>query len=291
MPPNTLKGRKDALVLVSAVRGNIQKEISKQLENLGLANLTIYEYFFAKRMNEVLRCVEILEDDGSAEVYTEVIESYLNGHYPSKKFISDNQYFVLPEFKVLSGEEVFIDCGAYVGDTIEKYIFSHEGVFKKIFAFEPDSVNYQAMEERVKRLNKEWALTPDKIQLVKAGIGSKTTSGEKLTRDANTRSAFYISEDTNSTDDGIKIYALDNFFADQRIDFLKADIEGSEWDMLHGAEKVIRRDLPKMAICIYHNLSDLYRILLWIDSLNLGYKFSIRHHLLDYFETVLYAYH
>ena len=60
--------------------------------------------------------------------------------------------------------------------------------------------------------------------------------------------------------------------------------------MLQGAEKIIRRDLPKMAICIYHNASDMYRILLWLAALDLGYKFSIRHHTPMNSDTVLYAY-
>ena len=62
-------------------------------------------------------------------------------------------------------------------------------------------------------------------------------------------------------------------------------------DMLRGAEKVILRDLPKIAVCIYHNASDMYQILNWLADLNLGYKFSIRHHTSNLYDTILYAYH
>ena len=189
---------------------------------------------------------------------------------------------------MLKEKETFVDCGAFVGDSVEKYIFSHEGTFGKIIAFEPDTVNYRAMEYRVERLNREWALAPDKIQLVNAGVGLKSTSGA-IENHNGLRSI--ISERTQATGDAIKIYALDDYFATQRIDFLKADIESFELDMLRGAEAIIRRDLPKIAVCIYHNASDMYRILLWLDSLNLNYKFSIRHHGALYSETVLYAYH
>lgn len=266
-----------------------QKAIAAELENLGLAHLTLGEYVFTKKINEVLKCVELFEDDESAEVYTEIIESYVAGWFPSsKKFVRGEQYFILPEFLGEMQKEVFVDCGAYVGDTIEKYISVRAGMFGNIFAFEPDNINYRAMQYRLERLNREWALSPDKIKIVEAGVGSKTTAGMLNNQ---IRNGSTVSEKVDSTVDGIKIYALDDFFADQRIDFLKADIEGSEWNMLHGAEKVIRRDLPKMAICIYHSPSDMYRILLWIDSLNLGYKFSVRHHSIGHVDMVLYAYH
>ena len=285
MAPDSLNGRDDVLVLICSVQLNVFREVSAQLKNLGLSYLTVDEYVFAKRQDEILKCVELLDDE-SAETYTEIIECRLFGRLPTEKFISGEPYFILPEFHKLYEKEVFVDCGACVGDTIEQYLFLHGGTFGKIFAFEPDVVNYDAMKFRVERLNKEWALTADKIQLVNAGVGRTTTEGVIQNHDGL---GTHIFEDTNLSGDAIKIYALDDFFPNQRIHFLKADIESFELDMLRGAEKIIRRDLPKIAVCIYHNASDIYQILLWLNGLNLGYNFAVRHHGTLFSETVLYA--
>ena len=86
------------------------------------------------------------------------------------------------------------------------------------------------------------------------------------------------------------VYALDDYFKDKSVTFIKADIESYELDMLIGAEKIIRRDRPKLAIAIYHNASDMYQILLWLHSLGMGYKFAVRHHTPDLYDTILYAY-
>lgn len=282
-----MQGREDVLVLICSAQAAVQDAVSKQLENLRISYLTVDEYVFSKRSDEILKCVELLEDEKSAEVYAEIIESRLMGRSPSNKILNRNQYFALTDFCTFSEKEIFVDCGAFVGDTIEEYLFSHEGTFGKIIAFEPDAVNFGALKARVERLNKEWALTADKIQLVNAGVGTMTTEGI-LPKHAGLGSR--ISEKRDADGDPIKIYALDDFFTEQRVDFLKADIESFELDMLRGAEKVIRRDLPKIAVCIYHNASDIYQILLWIDSLNMGYKFSIRHHSTLISDTVLYAY-
>ena len=287
--PNILKGRKDVLVLISSWQPKFIKEITAQLQDLGLSFLDLHEYIFAKRSAEILRCLELLEDEKSVQIYTEIIEGWLFRLLkPAEEIISGKQYFVLPEFVRISEKEVFVDCGAFVGDTVEQYIWSHEGTFEKIFAFEPDIVNYRALEKRIERLNSEWALPEGKIQAINVGVGSKTTLG---IIQAHERMSTRISEGTNLPGESIKIYALDDYFSSQKISFLKADIESAEMDMLRGAEKIICRDLPKIAICIYHYISDLYQILNWLADLNLGYKFSIRHHKLDFVETVLYAYH
>ena len=265
----------------------VQHQVKKQLQNLGLDSLNVDEYVFAKHADEIIKCAESLYDDESVKVYSEIIESRFMFSPPSPEIFSHNIYLALPEFHQLEAKEVFVDCGAFVGDTVEQYIFTHCGKFGKIFAFEPDIVNCNAMRARIERLNKEWALSDDKIELVNAGVGIKTSIGVMENQDGL---GSRISTNSELSEETIKIYALDEFFKDQKIDFLKADIESFELDMLRGAENIIRRDLPKLAICIYHNASDLYQILLWLKDLNLDYKFSIRHHVPPYYDTLLYAY-
>jgi hypothetical protein len=53
----------------------------------------------------------------------------------------------------------------------------------------------------------------------------------------------------------IKITTLDNFAHEQnlkKLDFIKADIEGAERDMLKGARGILKEFAPKLALCTYH---------------------------------------
>lgn len=74
-----------------------------------------------------------------------------------------------------------------------------------------------------------------------------------------------------------------------RLDFIKLDIEGAELAALRGAEKSIRQFRPRMAIALYHRFEDFFTIPSFVDSLNLNYRFYLRHFTIHSEETMLFA--
>lgn len=87
----------------------------------------------------------------------------------------------------------------------------------------------------------------------------------------------------------IKVRAIDDVKECHDATFIKMDIEGSELNALKGAEKTIRRNKPKLAICIYHSNEDMIRLAEYIHELNPEYKLYIRHYSYDAYDTILYA--
>lgn len=86
-----------------------------------------------------------------------------------------------------------------------------------------------------------------------------------------------------------EIARIDDEVQDEKVTFIKMDIEGAELDALKGAKDTILRDKPKLAICIYHKKSDLYELPGYILSLVPEYKLCVRHYTSISWETVLYA--
>ena len=84
--------------------------------------------------------------------------------------------------------------------------------------------------------------------------------------------------------------SLDEFFHDENVTFIKADIEGAEYSMLEGSINILTNCKPRLAISVYHNPSDLYRIPLLLEKLNVGYKFYFRHYSYTWGDSVLYAF-
>lgn len=203
---------------------------------------------------------------------------------------SENQYFALPEFYNYSSKDVFVDCGAFVGDTVELYINKTLCQFDKIYAFEPNQKVYNAMEKRVKRLIDEFALDGEQIILEKLGVGNKKQSGF-IDIGYGGNSSGNIKE-TGNSENMVKIISLDEYFKNKsdRISYIKADIEGYEMEMLSGASEIIQKYYPKLSICIYHKQQDFYEIPIFIKENFPEYKMSVRHHMMSYIETVLYCY-
>ena len=67
------------------------------------------------------------------------------------------------------------------------------------------------------------------------------------------------------------------------------DIEGAELEALQGGAKLIKKNHPKLAICVYHKPEDIYTIPQLLLEYNPNYTFYLRHYSLWRSETVLYA--
>lgn len=195
--------------------------------------------------------------------------------------------FVNPAFQNYSSKDVFIDCGAFVGDTIEKFIWQHGGTLRSITGFEPDAKNFLALEKRVKRLREEWNFSDEAISVYPYAVGEKSSVSYFRRHTETGVGSSIVSESDDKTIE-VRTVAIDDFIT-EKFTFLKADIESYEYKMLLGAANSLKKWKPRLAICIYHNATDFYSIPLLVKELCPDYRLMIRHHLVNITETVLYA--
>ena len=166
-----LKAEKDIYVLICTPQPQAVKAISNQLDQLRIPHLHIDAAIFKLHAAELMDCYDALEDAESKNIYAGLIICRMNGLYPKNLSVNRMQYFALDQFWNQNAGEVFVDCGAFVGDVVERYIWNKGGVFGKIIAFEPDKNNYGALSYRVERLKREWNLEDGSIELIPAGVG------------------------------------------------------------------------------------------------------------------------
>jgi FkbM family methyltransferase len=232
------------------------------------------------------------EDPRSIETFNAILISMLTSSTACCYSVMEkNMYFAMipPD---LTGNEIFVDAGAFVGDTIERFIWENMGTFRHIYAFEPGRPQFQAMEKRMSRLAEEWAFDLKNVSLVRAGLSSapgrmaRTFADESLPR----QGLEDLNAQTARAQDSIEVYSLDFYLNGNAVTFIKADVEGMEMELLRGAQDTIRRFKPKMALCAYHYPSDLYEIAEYIRSLVPEYKFSLRQHAPIHGDFVLYCY-
>jgi FkbM family methyltransferase len=259
------------------------KQISSQLSELGIPNISSDAYTATLLWDRAKSIVRLLDDDYSRAAYLGLIWYWLT-YDISLCQSSGNQYFDVVSFSNSILESI-VDLGAHVGSITEEYVKRSFGNCK-IYAFEPDEGNREALELRVKRLKSEWRMEESDLIVVSAGASAKT--GDLCFKIMEKSTDSFLSD---SGERSVKVYALDDFFKDkQPPTIIKADIEGAEQDMLYGSERIIRNYKPKIVISIYHSSHDFVRIVEIIKDLNAAYNFAVRTHSADYLDTVLYCY-
>ena len=89
--------------------------------------------------------------------------------------------------------------------------------------------------------------------------------------------------------DTVYLTSIDSVVKDERVTFIKMDIEGAELKSLMGAKNTITKNKPRLVICVYHKPEDICEIPEYILSLVPEYRFYLRHYCSVGSETVLYA--
>ncbi|MDR0394249.1 MAG: FkbM family methyltransferase [Tannerella sp.] len=186
------------------------------------------------------------------------------------------QYFPNGMFE-FSAHESYFDCGAFTGDTIEEFLKATGGLYRHIWAAEPDRSNYKRLMEYVgeKKLSD--------IDVINKGIYAY--AGRLPFREDGSMLSM-ISDDA---DHYIEVDTIDRITGDHPVTYIKMDVEGVELMALKGAEQTIRRDKPVLGISVYHKERDLIDIPQYIKEIVPEYKFYFRVHKKIAIDTILYA--
>jgi FkbM family methyltransferase len=187
--------------------------------------------------------------------------------------IEDSLYYPQGLFK-LALNEVYVDAGAFDGDSIRAFIKRVDDRYERIIAFEPDPMTHVRLCE---------AFTDERIKLYNAALYSQC--GEVSFCSEGTRGAR-IGADGRAD---VLAVALDGVLNGARVSFIKMNIEGAERFALEGARDTIKRWRPKLAISVYHRPSDLWQIARDIREIDPNYDLYLRQHDGGIIETVLYA--
>lgn len=180
----------------------------------------------------------------------------------------------------LEENDVIMDCGANIG-LFSAYAASLGGW--QVFAFEP----VKHIADITRRVA---ALYPGKITVIEKALSDREgkinfmqvdeadyfhSDSSRMASDLETANAVEIPAVT--IDAVVEEYKLD------RVDFIKADIEGAERYMLRGAKNTLQKYGPKLSICTYHLPDDKEVLTKIISEANSKY-------VIEYKWDKLYAY-
>lgn len=192
--------------------------------------------------------------------------------------ITKPQYFDRSIFS-FSQDEVFIDGGAFTGDSAIEFIRRTRGEFSQIHCFEPEPSNF----ERLKDIPLE-KTHKDKVFFNELGLYDRSQEVEFYSV-PNSPGAKIKAGGASK----INVVSLDDYLNGASASFIKLDVEGADIPAMQGAYETITKYRPKLCLSLYHRSEHLWEIPKMIAEWVPEYKFYMRHHHWNSYETVLYA--
>lgn len=210
-----------------------------------------------------------LSDYRSKKILVAVLYYWLWLDYNKVTGITDSnfpQYFDLDIIKC-DQNEIFVDIGAYVGDTAVSYCETYGfNCFSKIYCYEISDINISYIKKNINKFKIK------NIEIVRKGASDKNSimylEEDKLSSVNMLNDSGKIKVNTVKIDDDIE----------GRVTFIKMDIEGGEEKALIGCSKKIKKYHPKLALSVYHNNDHLYKIAQMIRDIDKTYKFYLRYY-------------
>jgi FkbM family methyltransferase len=188
------------------------------------------------------------------------------------------------KIKAVNGDYV-IDAGGCWGDTA-LYFANEVGDEGKVFSYEFIPSNLEIHTKNI-------SLNPDigkRISTIASPVWEN--SGEMMYYIDNGPGSRVFMEKEETYDGKVTSLSIDDLVFNNsipKIDFIKMDIEGAEPYALKGAINTIKKFKPKLAIAIYHSMSDFVNIPKFIHELGLGYVFHFAHCSIHEEESILFA--
>ena len=234
-----------------------------------------FEVFFKKakifkeNSQDYIWLYENLADYRSKFLLFAILNNYYNFDFNSLKNATEyvfKQYFdlnILPKCK----REVFVDVGAYTGDTVKDFIQSYGAdSYEKIYCYDITKNILDTAQENL-------SIYPN-IEFRHKAVANTNASISVV---ENKFSASANKTEVNSNGGDVESVKLDDDIT-EKITLIKMDIEGGEQDAIRGCFRHIKEDLPKMFLSVYHNNIDLIEIPKMINNITPDYNFYLRYY-------------
>lgn len=236
--------------------------------------LFTYEYCL-EHAQELETVYQILADEESRHVYANILNFKISGDIRYLLEITTPKADIYRKIIHLTPNEIYVDLGAYNGDTIAEVLQYTRGKYIRIYAVEPDRKNFKKLCKYLDGMHYVYAYH--------AVAWCKDTTVPFATK-AGRQSAV------SAVGQQMEARSVDSILQGRSATVIKMDVEGCEREALWGAAQTIAHFSPKLMVSLYHRNEDIFALPLLIRRLNPDYDLYIRHQLyIPAWETNLYA--
>ena len=229
-----------------------------------------YKEWLEAHRKDILSVYDALADEKSKKSF----EFLLKGaeHYSAAELLDMGvysateypDYFHKFDFFPLSEREVYLDIGAYDGDTIRSFLQVVDGRFESITAVEPDP-------ELFEKLNDACSKIEGKVRCLKVGLGDRAGRGC-----LNLSENKFLSELREDIGGFSEIQTIDSLGED--FSLIKISVCGHEVrkKILRGGMRLLKEKRPKLIVLIERYEDDILNVAQEILEINPDYKIFLR---------------
>lgn len=189
-----------------------------------------------------------------------------NVDYIIDVFDKEINYFNNPCFP-LQKDEVYVDVGAYTGDSLELFLQETGDNYKKIFAYEPEEENFIALKKYVEKHKLK------NVVIQKVGTWNKK---EKLHFDLDEESSSISSQESKNQTLEIEVDALDSLLKDEEVTIIKINFLTGVKETIEGMSRIMIQYKPRLVITVGFDEYALLTIPMLIKEINPAYKLQLR---------------
>ena len=237
--------------------------------------------FASVNKHNIQAAFDLLSDDLSRRIFKSVLQYKLTGDI---RFLKDAHSTEEQDYGCLSDRRISIavDAGAYTGDTAQQ-MMKHFSSLEKIYAIEPDAKTFKKLQKFAADNNSATRILP-----INAALWS--SEGDGLFAASGNRNSSLLSSSYEHKDISVPLVTIDALMKEERVDYIKYDVEGAEKEALLGSVQTIQKDCPALAVSLYHRSEDIFDLPLFIHKICKNRQFFLRRvHCLPAREITLYV--
>ncbi len=237
--------------------------------------LFTYEYCL-ENQDKIQQVYDSLADDYSRKVYANIINFKISGKIEYLSAVTTAKAEIYKKIIKPGLNEVYVDLGAYNGDTIREVMEFTRGKYSAVYALEPDRKNFKKLAKFIDGMKHVYAYNAAAWCIdTQLPFSSKAGRQSSISATAETL---------------VEARSVDSVLAGKPATIIKMDVEGFEREAIWGASQTISHYAPRLMVSLYHRNEDIFELPLLIKKLNPAYKLYIRHQLyIPAWETNLYT--
>ncbi len=218
--------------------------------------------FYAVHQSDIEFVRSRLSDSRSVYVFENILNYKLSGKIDYLFDCQSDRHEVYENILKPSEREIYIDLGAYRGDTVAEFL-EYAGGYAEIYAVEPDKKSYDKLAAKYSDYKNIFCIN------AAAGCGIKDVKFQ-----------FESGRGSHISDMGMKVAScsVDGILNGSKATVIKMDVEGSESNAVAGAAQTILRYKPRLQIAAYHRSEDIFSIVRQVLNIRDDYRVFMRHH-------------